>query len=52
MGDEHTMGPTEAAVATRLLGVRRVVPMHYLASRQDPRTSPNGSAQPWTGWSA
>jgi len=29
MGDEHTMGPTEAAVATRLLGVRRVVPMHY-----------------------
>jgi L-ascorbate metabolism protein UlaG (beta-lactamase superfamily) len=29
MGDEHTMGPAEAAVATRLLGVRRVVPMHY-----------------------
>jgi L-ascorbate metabolism protein UlaG (beta-lactamase superfamily) len=29
MGDEHTMGPTEAAVATRLLGVRRVLPMHY-----------------------
>jgi L-ascorbate metabolism protein UlaG (beta-lactamase superfamily) len=29
MGDEHTMGPDEAAVATRLLGVRRVVPMHY-----------------------
>jgi L-ascorbate metabolism protein UlaG (beta-lactamase superfamily) len=29
MGDEHTMGPREAAVATRLLGVRRVVPMHY-----------------------
>jgi L-ascorbate metabolism protein UlaG (beta-lactamase superfamily) len=29
MGDEHTMGPDEAAIATRLLGVRRVVPMHY-----------------------
>src|SRR5918911_1306098 len=29
MGDHHTMGPAEAAVATRLLGVRRVVPMHY-----------------------
>jgi L-ascorbate metabolism protein UlaG (beta-lactamase superfamily) len=29
MGDEHTMGPREAAVATRLLGVSRVVPMHY-----------------------
>jgi L-ascorbate metabolism protein UlaG (beta-lactamase superfamily) len=29
MGDEHTMGPREAAVATRLLGVRRVIPMHY-----------------------
>jgi L-ascorbate metabolism protein UlaG (beta-lactamase superfamily) len=29
MGDEHTMGPLEAALATRLLGVRRVVPMHY-----------------------
>jgi L-ascorbate metabolism protein UlaG (beta-lactamase superfamily) len=23
------MGPAEAAAATRLLGVRRVVPMHY-----------------------
>lgn len=29
MGDEHTMGPEEAAVATRLLKVDRVVPMHY-----------------------
>jgi L-ascorbate metabolism protein UlaG (beta-lactamase superfamily) len=29
MGDHHTMGPGEAAAATRLLGVRRVVPMHY-----------------------
>jgi L-ascorbate metabolism protein UlaG (beta-lactamase superfamily) len=29
MGDHHTMGPVEAAAATRLLGVRRVVPMHY-----------------------
>jgi L-ascorbate metabolism protein UlaG (beta-lactamase superfamily) len=29
MGDHHTMGPVEAATATRLLGVRRVVPMHY-----------------------
>jgi L-ascorbate metabolism protein UlaG (beta-lactamase superfamily) len=29
MGDHHTMGPAEAAVATRLLEVPRVVPMHY-----------------------
>ncbi len=29
MGDHHTMGPAEAAVATRLLDVPRVVPMHY-----------------------
>jgi L-ascorbate metabolism protein UlaG (beta-lactamase superfamily) len=29
MGDQHTMGPGEAAVATRLLKVGRVVPMHY-----------------------
>jgi L-ascorbate metabolism protein UlaG (beta-lactamase superfamily) len=29
MGDQHTMGPAEAAVATRLLKVGRVVPMHY-----------------------
>jgi L-ascorbate metabolism protein UlaG (beta-lactamase superfamily) len=29
MGDHHTMGPAEAAVATRLLGVPGVVPMHY-----------------------
>ena len=29
MGDHHTMGTAEAAVAARLLGVPRVVPMHY-----------------------
>lgn len=29
MGDHHTMGPSEAAVAARLLEVPRVVPMHY-----------------------
>lgn len=29
MGDHHTMAPPEAAVATRLLNVARVVPMHY-----------------------
>jgi L-ascorbate metabolism protein UlaG (beta-lactamase superfamily) len=29
MGDHHTMAPPEAAVATRLLDVPRVVPMHY-----------------------
>lgn len=29
MGDHHTMGPSEAAVAARLLAVPRVVPMHY-----------------------
>ncbi len=29
MGDHHTMGPAEAAVAARLLDVPRVVPMHY-----------------------
>lgn len=29
MGDHHTMAPPEAAVATRLLNVPRVVPMHY-----------------------
>ncbi|GAA1788426.1 metal-dependent hydrolase [Planosporangium flavigriseum] len=29
MGDQHTMGPAEAAVATRLLKVGQVVPMHY-----------------------
>jgi L-ascorbate metabolism protein UlaG (beta-lactamase superfamily) len=29
MGDHHTMGPLEAAVATRLLHVGHVVPMHY-----------------------
>ena len=29
MGDHHTMGPEEAAVATRLLQVDHVIPMHY-----------------------
>jgi L-ascorbate metabolism protein UlaG (beta-lactamase superfamily) len=29
MGDQHTMGPQEAAAATRLLRVDRVIPMHY-----------------------
>ena len=29
IGDHFTMGPKEAAVACELLGVRRVVPMHY-----------------------
>lgn len=29
IGDRHTMGPDGAAVACELLGVRRVVPMHY-----------------------
>lgn len=29
IGDNFTMGPREAAVATELLGVRQVVPMHY-----------------------
>jgi L-ascorbate metabolism protein UlaG (beta-lactamase superfamily) len=29
IGDRFTMGPREAALAIRLLGVRRVVPMHY-----------------------
>jgi L-ascorbate metabolism protein UlaG (beta-lactamase superfamily) len=29
MGDHHTMGPREAAVAARLLGTGRVVPIHY-----------------------
>lgn len=29
MGDHHTMGPEEAAVATRLLQVKYVIPMHY-----------------------
>ena len=29
IGDIFTMGPREAAVATRLLGVRHVIPMHY-----------------------
>jgi L-ascorbate metabolism protein UlaG (beta-lactamase superfamily) len=29
MGDHHTMSPAEAAIATRLLDVPRVIPMHY-----------------------
>jgi L-ascorbate metabolism protein UlaG (beta-lactamase superfamily) len=29
IGDHHTMGPREAAFAAGLLGVKRVVPMHY-----------------------
>jgi L-ascorbate metabolism protein UlaG (beta-lactamase superfamily) len=29
IGDLFTMGPKEAAVATRLLGVQHVIPMHY-----------------------
>jgi L-ascorbate metabolism protein UlaG (beta-lactamase superfamily) len=29
IGDHHTMGPLEAAYATRLLNVERVIPMHY-----------------------
>jgi L-ascorbate metabolism protein UlaG (beta-lactamase superfamily) len=29
IGDHHTMGPLEAAAATRLLNVGRVIPMHY-----------------------
>ena len=29
IGDHFTMGPREAALAVRLLGVKEVVPMHY-----------------------
>src|SRR6185436_853309 len=29
IGDLYTMGPDTAAIATRWLGVRQVVPMHY-----------------------
>jgi L-ascorbate metabolism protein UlaG (beta-lactamase superfamily) len=29
IGDHFTMGPREAALAIRLLGVRRVIPMHF-----------------------
>jgi L-ascorbate metabolism protein UlaG (beta-lactamase superfamily) len=29
IGDVFTMGPREAAMAIRLLGVKRVIPMHY-----------------------
>jgi L-ascorbate metabolism protein UlaG (beta-lactamase superfamily) len=30
IGDRFTMGPREAAHAIRLLGVKHVIPMHYL----------------------
>lgn len=29
IGDHYTMGPREAAMAIRLLGVKHVIPMHY-----------------------
>lgn len=29
IGDRYTMGPRGAALATRLLGVKQVIPMHY-----------------------
>ena len=29
IGDHYTMGPTQAAKACGLLGVKQVVPMHY-----------------------
>jgi L-ascorbate metabolism protein UlaG (beta-lactamase superfamily) len=29
IGDHYTMGPREAALAVRLLGVRHVIPMHF-----------------------
>jgi L-ascorbate metabolism protein UlaG (beta-lactamase superfamily) len=29
IGDHYTMGPREAAIACRLLGVREVIPMHF-----------------------
>lgn len=29
IGDHYTMGPREAALAIRLLGVRQVIPMHF-----------------------
>ena len=29
IGDFYTMGPKEAAVAVRMLGVNHVIPMHY-----------------------
>ncbi|HXG54272.1 MAG TPA: metal-dependent hydrolase, partial [Vicinamibacterales bacterium] len=29
IGDHYTMGPSAAALAARMLGVRQVVPMHY-----------------------
>lgn len=29
IGDHYTMGPEAAAMASRLLGVRQIVPMHY-----------------------
>jgi L-ascorbate metabolism protein UlaG (beta-lactamase superfamily) len=39
MGDHHTMGPREAAYATKLLKVRQVVPMHYGIAPES-RTAP------------
>ncbi|MGH2495425.1 MAG: metal-dependent hydrolase, partial [Ktedonobacteraceae bacterium] len=29
IGDFYTMGPREAAIAVRMLGVKHVIPMHY-----------------------
>ena len=29
IGDNFTMGPREAALAVKLLGVKEVIPMHY-----------------------
>jgi L-ascorbate metabolism protein UlaG (beta-lactamase superfamily) len=29
IGDHYTMGPREAALAIRLLGVKHVIPMHF-----------------------
>ena len=29
IGDFYTMGPREAALAVRMLGVKHVIPMHY-----------------------
>jgi L-ascorbate metabolism protein UlaG (beta-lactamase superfamily) len=29
IGDYYTMGPREAALAVRMLGVNHVIPMHY-----------------------
>ncbi len=29
IGDHYTMGPREAAYACRLLGIKKVIPMHF-----------------------